>query len=103
MEISVWHHENLVGGKDVDANPPEGFYFPLYTAKLSSVGRVHNRMQQELDKIDQRCGHPSIFLILKSWVMQTVRKTPKSYLKPLTIDTPKRVQKMTDYGGIQFK
>lgn len=79
--------------------PPEGFWFPAYAPEVSPAELYNNYIQQELDNMAQRRGHPSSIENLKQRVHQIVRKTPKSYFKDLMASMPRRVQEMYKANG----
>jgi hypothetical protein len=83
--------------------PPASFWYPAYAPEVSPAELYNNYIQQELDRMTQRLGHPSSLKILKSRVGQIVKKTPESYFKNLMSGMPKRVKKMFDSGGKHFK
>ena len=83
--------------------PPSGLWFPAYAPEVSPAELYNNYVQQELDKMTQRLGHPKTLKILKSRVKKIVKETPRSYFKNLMASMPKRVKRMYDARGKYFK
>ena len=79
--------------------PPEGFWFPAYAPEVSPAELYNNYIQQELDKLSQRLGHPARLEILKRRVHQIIRKTPQSYFENLMAGMPRRVMEMYKANG----
>ena len=79
--------------------PPDDFWFPAYSPDLAPAELYNNYVQQELDKMTQRLGHPATIQRLKSRVKQIVTKTPKSYFKNLMAGMPARVQRVYEARG----
>jgi hypothetical protein len=82
---------------------PEGLLYPAYAPEVSPAELYNNYMQQELDKMTQRLGHPGSIGILKGRVRQIVKKTSKSYFKKLRSGVSARVNRMYEAKGKHFK
>ena len=87
------------GHKRCSCDPPDGWWFPALAPEGSPAELYNNYIQQELDKLTQRLGHPSSLSILKTRVRLIVRKTPKSYFQKLMAGMPKRVREMYKANG----
>lgn len=88
------------GNERCRCQPPNGWWFPAYAPEASPAELYNNYIQQELDKLVQRQGHPGSIGILKRRVRQIVEKTPTSYFERLMESMPRRVEKMyKDNGG----
>lgn len=108
-KVIEWFEENDIyysgsppppcGRKRCRCEPPDGLWFPAYAPEVSPAELYNNYVQQELDKLSQRLGHPSGLKNLKQRVQQIVRKTPKSYFKKLMAGMPARVKKMYIANG----
>ena len=82
--------------------PPDGLWFPAYAVEVSRAELFNNQVQQQLDKMTHRLGHPSSLRILKLRVGQVVRKTQKSYFKNPAAGMPERDRKTYKAGGKYF-
>ena len=87
------------GNQVCRCEPPEGFWYPAYAPEVSPAELYNNYIQEELDKLSQRLGHPARLEILKRRVHQIIRKTPTSYFKNLMKGMPKRVKEMYKANG----
>ena len=83
--------------------PPSCFWFPAYAPEVSPAELYNNYVQQKLDEMTQRLGHPKSQAILKSRVRRIVKETPSSYFKNLMGSMPKRVKKLFEARGKYFK
>ena len=87
------------GNKRCRCETPEGWWFPAYAPEVSPAELYNNYIQQELDKLAQRCGHPKSLKNLEQRVRRVVKKTPSLYFENLMAGMPERVKEMYYANG----